>query len=294
MKGIILAGGRGSRLWPLTNVVSKQLLPIYDKPMIYYPLSLLLLAGIREILIITTIFDLPLYQKLLGDGKDIGVRFTYEIQAEPRGIVDAFIIGEKFIDNEPICLILGDNIFFGQDLSGILMESVKLQDGALIYAYPVKNPSEYGVVEFDSSGKVISLEEKPIIPKSNYAVPGIYFYDNTVVQKSKLIKPSDRNELEITSLNKMYLSEGKLEVKVLGRGFAWLDTGTIDAMKSASEFVEAIQKRQGLYISCIEEISWRKGFITLDMLKELGLKQSNSEYGKYISSLVEDFKKKGQ
>lgn len=290
MKGIILAGGKGSRLGPITNVVSKQLLPIYDKPMIYYPLSILLLAGIRDILIISSHNDLPLYQRLLGDGVSIGVKLSYKTQEQPRGIVDAFIIGEEFIADQTVCLILGDNVFFGQDLSGLLKVSVQLEKGALIYGYPVKNPSEFGVVEFDSNYKAISLEEKPHKPKSEFAVPGIYFYDNTVVKKAREVKPSSRDELEITSLNELYLNEDSLKVKLLGRGFAWLDTGTIDSMKSASEFVEAIQKRQGFYISCIEEIAWRRGYISVNALNDLGLKQSNSDYGKYILSLVEDRK----
>lgn len=292
MRGIVLAGGKGSRLSPLTNVISKQLLPIYDKPMIYYPLSILMLAGIREILIITSKEDLFLYQKLLGDGTEFGVKFTYEVQEYPKGLVEAFLIGKKFISDHPVCLILGDNILYGQDLTKLLKDSVSLTEGALIYGYPVKNPKEFGVVEFDSNLKVISLEEKPQKPKSEFAIPGIYFYDNTVLEKAQKVKPSERNELEITTLNDMYLKENSLKVKLLGRGFAWLDTGTIDSMKNASEFVEAIQKRQGFYVSCIEEISWRKGYITTNEFLNLGLKLSNSDYGKYIISLVEDHQKK--
>jgi glucose-1-phosphate thymidylyltransferase len=292
MKGIILAGGKGSRLAPLTSVISKQLLPIYDKPMIYYPMSILMLAGIRDILIITTKDDLDSYKILLGDGKKLGISISYEIQEYPKGLAEAFIIGESFIGKQPVCLILGDNILYGQDLSNVLRESVNLQNGALIYGYPVKNPKEFGVVEFDSNLKVLSLEEKPQRPKSEFAIPGIYFYDHTVVVKAKQVKPSNRNELEITSLNEMYLNEGTLNVKLLGRGFAWLDTGTIDSMKSASEFVEAIQKRQGFYVSCIEEIAWRKGYISTNEFQELGNKLSNSDYGKYILSLIEDHQKK--
>lgn len=292
MRGIVLAGGKGSRLSPLTNVISKQLLPIYDKPMIYYPLSILMLAGIREILIITSKEDLFLYQKLLGDGTEFGVKFTYEVQEYPKGLVEAFLIGKKFISDHPVCLILGDNILYGQDLTKLLKDSVSLTEGALIYGYLVKNPKEFGVVEFDSNLKVISLEEKPQKPKSEFAIPGIYFYDNTVLEKAQKVKPSERNELEITTLNDMYLKENSLKVKLLGRGFAWLDTGTIDSMKNASEFVEAIQKRQGFYVSCIEEISWRKGYITTNEFLNLGLKLSNSDYGKYIISLVEDHQKK--
>lgn len=292
MKGIILAGGKGSRLAPLTSVISKQLLPIYDKPMIYYPLSILMLAGIRDILIITTRDDLESYKSLLWNGKQIGISIAYEIQEYPKGLAEAFIIGESFIDKQPVCLILGDNILYGQDLSNVLRESVNLQNGALIYGYPVKNPKEFGVVEFDSNLKVLSLEEKPQRPKSEFAIPGIYFYDHTVVGKAKQVKPSNRNELEITTLNEMYLIEGTLNVKLLGRGFAWLDTGTIDSMKSASEFVEAIQKRQGFYVSCIEEIAWRKGYISTNEFQELGYKLANSDYGKYILSLIEDHQKK--
>lgn len=292
MKGIILAGGKGSRLAPLTSVISKQLLPIYDKPMIYYPLSILMLAGIQDILIITSRDDLESYKNLLGNGKQLGISIAYEIQEYPKGLAEAFIIGESFIGKQPVCLILGDNILYGQDLSNVLRESVNLQNGALIYGYPVKNPKEFGVVEFDSNLKVLSLEEKPQRPKSEFAIPGIYFYDHTVVGKAKQVKPSNRNELEITSLNEMYLNEGTLNVKLLGRGFAWLDTGTIDSMKSASEFVEAIQKRQGFYVSCIEEIAWRKGYITTNEFQELGNKLANSDYGKYILSLIEDHQKK--
>lgn len=292
MKGIILAGGKGSRLAPLTSVISKQLLPIYDKPMIYYPMSILMLAGIQDILIITSRDDLESYKNLLGNGKQLGISIAYEIQEYPKGLAEAFIIGESFIGKQPVCLILGDNILYGQDLSNVLRESVNIQNGALIYGYPVKNPKEFGVVEFDSNLKVLSLEEKPQRPKSEFAIPGIYFYDHTVVGKAKQVKPSNRNELEITSLNEMYLVEGTLNVKLLGRGFAWLDTGTIDSMKSASEFVEAIQKRQGFYVSCIEEIAWRKGYISINEFQELGLKLANSDYGKYILSLIEDHQKK--
>jgi glucose-1-phosphate thymidylyltransferase len=288
MKGIILAGGKGTRLAPLTKITSKHLLPIYDKPMIYYPLSILLLAGIKEILIISTGVDKPLYERLLGDGSKIGIRLNYAIQEEPRGLAEAFIIGEDFIENDSVCLILGDNILFGQDLSRLLSEAANLKDGALVFAYPVKNPSEFGVVEFDANLNVISIIEKPLKPKSDYAIPGIYFYDNSVIKKAKRVHPSGRGELEISSLNNIYLDESNLRVKLLGRGYAWLDTGTLESMKFASEFVEVIQKRQGFYISCIEEISWRKGYINNSQLKQIGIEMSQSDYGKYILSLLEN------
>ena len=292
MKGIILAGGTGSRLSPITNFISKQLLPVYDKPMVYYPLSTLMLAGISEILIITTKRDLPLFQVLLSDGRQLGLSLEYKIQDEPKGIVEAFIIAKDFIENQEVCLILGDNLFYSQDLSRVLNESAKLKTGALIFGYPVKNPSEFGVVEFDDDNIVLSIEEKPSEPKSDFAIPGIYFYDESVYRRALKVMPSARGELEITDLNRSYMDKNLLYVKPLGRGFAWLDTGSIDALNNASEFVESIQKRQGFYISCIEEIAWRKGLININQLMKLGLKQKNSEYGKYILSLVDDYMKR--
>jgi len=282
MKGIILAGGAGTRLHPITKVISKQLLPIYDKPMIYYPLSVLMLAGIREILIISTPTDLPLYEKLLGSGEHIGLRFSYAVQEQPRGLSEAFIIGEEFIKRDRCCLILGDNVFFGQGLSGILKRATDFEEGATIFGYYVKNPRSFGVVEVDSEGKAISLEEKPEKPKSNLAVPGLYFYDNKVCELAKNLKPSARGELEITDLNKEYMKLSQLKVQFMGRGMAWLDTGTQDGLLEASNFVAAIQKRQGFYISCIEEIAYRKGYITAEQLDELANKLGNNDYAKYL------------
>lgn len=282
MKGIILAGGAGTRLHPITKVISKQLLPIYDKPMIYYPLSVLMLAGIREILIISTPTDLPLYEKLLGSGEQIGLRFSYAIQEQPRGLSEAFIIGEEFINKDKCCLILGDNVFFGQGLSGILKKATDFDEGATIFGYYVKNPRSFGVVEVDSQGKAISLEEKPEKPKSNLAVPGLYFYDSKVCELAKNLKPSARGELEITDLNKEYMKLGQLKVQFMGRGMAWLDTGTQDGLLEASNFVAAVQKRQGFYISCIEEIAYRKGYITAEQLEELANKLGKTEYAKYL------------
>ena len=286
MKGIILSGGYGTRLHPITKVINKQLLPIYDKPMIYYPLSVLMLAGIRDILIISTPEHLPLYQNLLGDGSHIGIKLTYKAQHRPSGIAEAFIIGEEFIGEDTVSLILGDNIFFSQGLTSVLQKCAKLQDGAIIFAYPVRNPKEFGVVEFDENKNVISLEEKPQNPKSNYAVPGLYFYDNNVVNIAKSIKPSARGELEITDVNKEYLKMGKLRVEVFGRGFAWLDTGTPEGLLEASNFVATLQKRQGLYIGCIEEVAYRMGYITKEQLLELAKNMSNSEYGRYLIELA--------
>ncbi len=286
MKGIILAGGHGTRLNPMTVAVSKQLLPVYDKPMIYYPLSMLLLAGISEILIISTPQDTPLYRRLLGDGSQIGVSITYKVQDTPRGLADAFILGADFIGNDSVCLILGDNIFYGYDMSGVLQNAIKNLDGATVFGYPVKNPKAFGVVEFDEKHNVISIEEKPTHPKSNYVVPGLYFYDSQVVEIAKNVKPSKRGEIEITSVNNAYLSMGKLKVSLLGRGIAWLDTGTPHGMLKAAEFVEAVQSRQGYYVSCIEEIAWRRGFISTEQLLELGEKLQATEYGKYIISLA--------
>jgi len=282
LKGIILAGGAGTRLHPITKVISKQLLPIYDKPMIYYPLSVLMLAGIREILIISTPTDLPLYEKLLGSGEHIGLRFSYAVQEQPRGLSEAFIIGEEFIKRDRCCLILGDNVFFGQGLSGILKRATDFEEGATIFGYYVKNPRSFGVVEVDSEGKAISLEEKPEKPKSNLAVPGLYFYDNKVCELAKNLKPSARGELEITDLNKEYMKLSQLKVQFMGRGMAWLDTGTQDGLLEASNFVAAIQKRQGFYISCIEEIAYRKGYITAEQLDELANKLGNNDYAKYL------------
>ncbi len=287
MKGIILAGGAGTRLHPITKVVSKQLLPIYDKPMIYYPLSVLMLAGIREILIISTPTDLPLYEKLLGSGEQIGLRFSYAIQEQPRGLSEAFIIGEEFINKDKCCLILGDNVFFGQGLSGILKRATDFEEGATIFGYYVKNPRSFGVVEVDSEGKAISLEEKPEKPKSNLAVPGLYFYDSKVCEFARNLKPSARGELEITDLNKEYMKLGQLKVQFMGRGMAWLDTGTQDGLLEASNFVAAVQKRQGFYISCIEEIAYRKGYITAQQLDELANTLGKTEYAKYLFSLTE-------
>jgi len=287
LKGIILAGGAGTRLHPITKVVSKQLLPIYDKPMIYYPLSVLMLAGMREILIISTPADLPLYEKLLGSGEQIGVSFSYAVQEKPRGLSEAFIIGEEFINKDKCCLILGDNVFFGQGLSGILKRATDFEEGATIFGYYVKNPRSFGVVEVNSEGKAISLEEKPEKPKSNLAVPGLYFYDSKVCELAKSLKPSRRGELEITDLNKEYVKLGQLKVQFMGRGMAWLDTGTQDGLLEASNFVAAVQKRQGFYISCIEEIAYRKGYIDQDRLQLIASNMKNSDYGSYLEQISE-------
>ena len=289
-KGIILAGGKGTRLYPMTKVVSKQLLPLYDKPMIYYPLSILLLANIKDILIISTPEDIENYKMLLGDGSRIGVKFTYIIQDKPRGLADAFILGENFIGNDNVCLILGDNIFYGSNLSETLQKA-KENSGATIFACTVKNPTAFGVVEIDGDGNIVSIEEKPKEPKSNLAVPGLYFYDNSVIEKAKKVKPSARGEIEITSINNEYLKEGKLNVAMMGRGTAWLDTGTPENMLKAAEFVEAVQSRQGYYISCIEEIAWRKKMINDDMLRKIGRELEMTDYGKYILSLLKEEKK---
>ncbi len=290
MKGIILAGGKGTRLYPNTIAVSKQLLPIYDKPLIYYPLSVLLLAGIREILLISTPMDIGNYERLLGDGSQIGVRIEYRIQEIPRGLADAFIIGEDFIGDDSVCLVLGDNVFYGKDLTRILRDSIKLAEsnGAVIFGFPVKDPREFGVVEFDKDYNAVSIEEKPSEPKSHYAVPGLYFYDNSVVEVAKNIKPSARGELEITAVNNHYLDAGKLKVMTMGRGISWLDTGTPKGMQKAGNFVKTVQEMQGFYISCIEEIAWRRGFISTEQLVSLGEKYKMTEYGQYILSLVEE------
>ena len=286
MKGIILAGGSGTRLYPITKAISKQINPIYDKPMIYYPLSILMLAGIREILIISTPRDLPLFKELLGNGESFGVRFEYAIQDKPNGLAEAFIIGEKFIDNDSCALVLGDNIFYGHGLTGMLKEAEARKEGATIFGYYVTNPQDFGVVEFDRNGKVISLEEKPQNPKSNYAVPGLYFYDNTVVEKAKRVKPSKRGELEITSINEMYLQEEKLHVVNFGRGMAWLDTGTHDALLEAANFVKTIQSRQGVMVACLEEIAYRNGWISKEKVLELAKPLMKSKYGEYLVNLV--------
>ena len=286
MKGIILAGGKGTRLYPMTISVSKQILPIYDKPMIYYPLSVLLMSGIRDILIISTPRDINLYKELLGNGSKLGINIEYKIQEEAGGIGEAFILGEEFIGNDSVCLVLGDNIFFGQGFSDILEKGVKLKKGAYVFAYPIENPKDFGVVEFDKDGNVLSLEEKPKIPKSNYAVPGLYFYDNNVVEIAKNLKPSDRGELEITDINMEYLKRQELKVLQLGRGFAWLDTGTPAGMLNASNFVATVQERQGFYISCIEELAWRRGFINDEQLEQIGNELKKVQYGKYLLNLL--------
>ena len=286
MKGIILAGGSGTRLYPLTKAISKQIMPVYDKPMIYYPLSILMLSNVRDILIISTNRDMPVFEELLGNGKQLGLNIQYKVQENPNGIAEAFILGEKFIGDDSVALILGDNIFYGHGLSGILEESSQLKNGAHIFAYPVTDPKSYGVVEFDHEGSVISLEEKPKIPKSKYAIPGLYFYDNTIVVKAKKLKPSDRNELEITDVNNLYLNEGTLKAIDLGRGMTWFDTGTHDALLEASNYVEAIQNRQGFYIACIEEIAYRKKWITVEQLKKLAIPLLKTKYGKYLKSLI--------
>jgi len=286
MKGIILAGGKGTRLYPLTMSISKQILPVYDKPMIYYPLSVLMLANIREILIISTERDLPVFKELLKDGSELGLKLEYKVQDKPNGLAEAFIIGEEFIGDDNVALILGDNIFYGSGFTGLLEEMSKIEDGAAIFGYPVKDSRAYGVVEFDETGKAISLEEKPENPKSNYAIPGLYFYDNTVVEKAKNVKPSARGEIEITTVNEMYLSEGKLNVKNLGRGIIWFDTGTHEALLEASNYVEAIQKRQGFYIACLEEIAYKKGWVNEKEIEKKIEKEKKNEYQKYLSLLI--------
>lgn len=286
MKGIILAGGSATRLYPLSKAISKQIMPVYDKPMIYYPLSTLMLAGIKEVLIISTPRDLPMFQDLLGTGENLGMRFEYIIQEKPDGLAQAFVLGADFLNGEPGCLILGDNMFYGQGFSTMLKRAASINKGACIFGYYVKDPRAYGVVEFDENRKVLSLEEKPENPKSNYAVPGLYFYDSSVSKKAKGLKPSPRGEYEITDLNKVYQAEGTLEVELFGRGFAWLDTGNCDSLLEAGNFVETIQSRQGFYIACIEEIAWRNGWISNNQLEALGKKLDKTAYGKYILSLL--------
>lgn len=288
MKGIILAGGHGTRLYPLTRGVSKQLLPVYNKPMIYYPLSVLLLAGIREILIISTPLDLPLFKRLLGDGKRWGVTFHYVEQPEPKGLAQAFLLDKKFIDNQPVCLILGDNIFYGNQLRKQLVDASKIADGATVFGYPVKDPERYGVVEFDKDGKVISLEEKPAVPKSHFAVPGLYFYDKDVVNIAENLAPSPRGELEITDLNRVYLNRKKLSVQLWGRGVAWLDAGTHESLLQAQVFVQAIEERQGMMIACPEEIAYRMGYINAGQLEALANEMKSNSYGQYLLQLLKD------
>ena len=287
MKGIILAGGSATRLYPLSKAISKQIMPVYDKPMIYYPLSTLMLAGIREVLVISTPRDLPMFEALLGTGEELGMKFEYVIQDVPNGLAQAFVLGEKFLDGEDGCLILGDNMFYGQGFSKMLKEAATIEEGACIFGYYVKDPRAYGVVEFDEDGKVMSLEEKPEKPKSNYAVPGLYFYDKTVSAKAKALEPSARGEFEITDLNKCYLNEGTLKVQLFGRGFAWLDTGNCDSLLEAGNYVETIQNRQGFYISCIEEIAWRNKWIDNEQLRVLGKRLDKTAYGQYILSLLD-------
>jgi len=288
MKGIILAGGSATRLFPLSKAISKQIMPVYDKPMIYYPLSTLMLAGIREVLIISTPRDLPMFRDLLGSGENLGMKFEYKIQEVPNGLAQAFVLGAEFLNGEPGCLILGDNMFYGQGFSTMLRKAASLNKGACIFGYYVKDPRAYGVVEFDENGNVISLEEKPEMPKSHYAVPGLYFYDSTVTSKAKALKPSARGEYEITDLNKVYLEEGDLKVELFGRGFAWLDTGNCDSLLEASNFVATIQNRQGFYVSCIEEIAWRNQWIDNNQLLALGKEMEKTAYGQYLISLINE------
>mgnify|MGYP002650561136 FL=1 len=288
MKGIILAGGSGTRLYPITRGISKQLIPIYDKPMIYYPLSTLMLAGITDILVISTPEFTPLFEQLLGDGSEIGISLTYKVQEKPNGLAEAFILGADFIGDDSVCLILGDNIYYGSGLSKLVQEAAQKTDGATVFGYHVNDPERFGVVEFDSNMKALSIEEKPENPKSNYAVTGLYFYDNTVVEKAKNLKPSDRGELEITDINKLYLDEGKLDVKVMGRGYAWLDTGTHDSMMDAASFIATIQKRQNLKVACLEEIAYRMGYISKEKLVELAQPMKKNDYGQYLLRLAKE------
>ena len=288
MKGIILAGGSGTRLYPITSSISKQMLPVYDKPMIYYPLSVLMLAGIREILIISTPRDLPGFENLLGNGKLLGLSLRYKEQPSPDGLAQAFILGEEFIGNDTVCMILGDNIFYGQGFGEVLLKTAEIKKGACVFGYYVTDPERYGVVEFDKNRKVLSIEEKPAQPKSNYAVTGLYFYDNTVVSKAKALKPSSRGELEITDLNRVYLEEGSLDIKLMGRGMAWLDTGTYESLLQAANFIATLEQRQGLKASCIEEIAFKRGFITKDQLLDIAQPIKNSQYGKYLIRIATD------
>lgn len=288
MKGIILAGGSGTRLYPITKGISKQLIPVYDKPMIYYPLSTLMLAGITDILVISTPEYTPLFEQLLGDGSDIGVSLTYKVQEKPNGLAEAFILGADFIGNDSVCLILGDNIYYGSGLSKLVQEAAEKIDGATVFGYHVNDPERFGVVEFDDDMKALSIEEKPENPKSNYAVTGLYFYDNTVVEKAKNLKPSNRGELEITDINKLYLDEGKLDVKLMGRGYAWLDTGTHDSMMEAASFIATIQKRQNLKVACLEEIAYRIGYISKEKLVELAQPMKKNDYGQYLLRLAKE------
>ncbi len=288
MKGIILAGGMGTRLYPMTKVTSKQLLPIYDKPMIYYPMSVLMLAGIREVLVISTETDLPRYRELLGDGSRLGMEIRYKVQTRPRGLAEAFILGEDFLSGDTVCLILGDNVFYGQALSSYLARGAALTEGAMVFGYPVKDPTQFGVVEFGKDGRVLSLEEKPARPRSRYAVPGLYFYDNTVVDIAKAVEPSARGELEITSVNSAYLAQGRLKVIQVGRGMAWLDTGSPEGLLSAAQFVQTVQERQGFYIACLEEIAWRQKWIDTRRLLAIGHELRMTDYGQYLLSLPEE------
>jgi len=288
MKGIILAGGSGTRLYPLTKSISKQIIPVYDKPMIYYPLSVLMLAGIRETLIISTPKDINLYEDLLGNGNQLGIRLTYEVQPSPGGLAQAFLIGEKFVGSDPVCLILGDNIFYGHGFGKVLTETAKINDGAVVFGYYVTNPERYGVVEFNQKGEALSIEEKPAAPKSNYAVTGLYFYSNDVIEKAKSLKPSARGELEITDLNRLFLFENRLKVKIMGRGMAWLDTGTHESLLQASNYIHTIEQRQGLKISCIEEIAYKRGFIDKDQLIELAKPLMKNQYGEYLMNIAKE------
>ncbi|HBN1876901.1 TPA: glucose-1-phosphate thymidylyltransferase RfbA [Escherichia coli] len=288
MKGIVLAGGSGTRLYPITQGVSKQLLPVYDKPMVFYPISVLMLAGIRDILIITTPEDMPAFKRLLGDGSQFGIRLSYEVQPSPDGLAQAFIIGEEFINNEPCALVLGDNIYFGQSFGKKLDAAAQLTQGAMVFGYQVQDPERFGVVDFDENYKALSIEEKPLKPKSNWAVTGLYFYDKNVVEMAKQVKPSARGELEITTLNQMYLERGELQVELLGRGFAWLDTGTHDSLVEASQFIHTIEKRQGMKVACLEEIAYRKGWLSKEQVGEQAKKMAKNDYGRYLSMLVNE------